>query len=425
MDVVQNNENVAQRQDQLLMMLERLLELPAIEVDTTLKQTSQMVAEVLAADKVDIFFYEAANETLVALGTSDTPMGRRQHAIGMDRLPLANGGRVVEVFLSGNSYFTGHADQDSDELVGIKVGLGVKSQMGTVFQVRAQHQGVLLVASGTSDYFSQQDLRFLEAVARWIGIVIDRAQIVEQMRHEAVEQGRRLAAEELLTIMAHDLRNYLTPMKGRIEMLERRARRDGREQDIRDTKATLHTLSLLERVITDLLDVARLNEGIFVITPASMNLVHLIREVVVAFEAAERPIYVHAPAEVVLSVDPARLRQLLENLLANAVTYAPRQTPVTVEVHIDRRADGPWVILTVSNEGPGLPPERLAALVHPFIAGSQSIGLGLGLYLVKRITEAHGGTLTLESPGGHGVQATIALPVEEEELIVGDQEASS
>jgi two-component system, OmpR family, sensor kinase len=424
MDSVQNNEAAAQRQERLLTTLEGLLELPATEVNTTLNQAAQLVAEVLAADKVDVFFHESANETLVALGTSDTPMGRRQHAIGMDRLPLANGGCTVEVFLSGISYLTGHADQDPDELVGIKVGLGVRSQIGTVFQVHAQHRGVLLAASGKPDFFSQQDLRFLEAVARWLGIVLHRAELTEQMRREAVEQGRRLAAEELLTIMAHDLRNYLTPMRGRIELLERRARREGREQDIRDAEATTHTLSLLERVIADLLDVARLNEGIFVITPAPMNLVELVQEIVAAFRSAGNPIHVHTPAQVVLSADPARLRQLLENLLANAVKYAPRQTPITVEVHTEGRTDGLWVILSVSNAGPGLPPEGLATLFHPFMAGSQSIGLGLGLYLAKRIAEAHAGTLTLESQAGQGVQATLALPVEEEELIVSEQETS-
>src|SRR5438045_8078909 len=145
---MQNKDAASQRQDRLLTTLERLLELPATEVNTTLNQAAQLVAEVLAADKVDVFFHESANETLVALGTSDTPLGRRQRAIGMDRLPLANGGCTVEVFLSGTSYLTGHADQDPDELVGIKVGLGVRSQIGAVFQVHTQHPGVRLAASG-------------------------------------------------------------------------------------------------------------------------------------------------------------------------------------------------------------------------------------------------------------------------------------
>ncbi len=327
MTSVQSNEAALTRQEQLLTTLEGLLELPATEINTTLNQAAQLVAKALAADKVDIFFHEPADDCLVAMGTSDTPMGRKQHAIGLHRLPLANGGSTVEVFLSGTSCLSGHVDQDPDELLGIKVGLGVKSQMGMVFQTHAQHRGVLLAASSKPDFFSQQDLHFLEAVARWIGIVIHRAELTEQMRREAVEQGRRLAAEELLTIMAHDLRNYLTPVRGRIELLEMRARREGRGQDVHDASATIHTLGLLERVIDDLLDVARLNQGIFVITPAPMNLVALVQEVVAAFMSAERPIHVHSPAEVILSADPARLRQLLENLLSNAVKYAPDRDP--------------------------------------------------------------------------------------------------
>jgi len=218
--------------------------------------------------------------------------------------------------------------------------------------------------------------------------------------------------------MAHDLRNYLTPLKGRIELLERRAHREGREQDTRDVSAVKHTLGLLERVIADLLDVARLNQGIFAINAQPMHLMELVQEVVAAFSTADRPIHVQTAVEVVFSADPNRLRQLLENVLANAVKYAPKQTPITVEVAIERRRDGPWVMLTVSNAGSGIPPEALTTLFHPFVAGSQSSGLGLGLYLANRIAAAHGGTLTIDSPAGQGVQVTLALPVEEEELIL-------
>lgn len=418
MDINTNRDVGGQREDRLLTTLEQLLELPATDVNLTLKQAAQLLAEVLGADKVDIFFHEKANDTIVALGTSDTPMGRKQHAIGMDRLPLANGGCTVEVFLSGKSYITGHAEQDPDELVGIKVGLGVKSQIATVFQVHTKHRGILLAASATPDFFVEQDLRFLESVARWLGIVLERAELTEQMRQEAVEKGQRLAAEELLTIVAHDLRNYLTPMKGRMEMLERRARREERTEDVRDTKATIHTLGMLERVIGDLLDVARLNQGIYIITPFPMNLVALVQEVVVAFHSDEHPIQVHSPAEVVLSADAARLRQLLENVLANAVKYSPLRSPIIVEIGIENRDDGAWVVLTVTNVGPGLSAEQLTTFLRPFAAGSQSTGLGLGLYLANKIAEAHQGTLTLESPGGQGMQIRLALPVEEDDLEV-------
>ena len=244
------------------------------------------------------------------------------------------------------------------------------------------------------------------------------AELIERMKHEAVEQGRRLATEEVVTIMAHDLRSYLSPLKGRIKLLERRACQEGREQDMRDANTVKHTVGLLERVIIDLLDVAHLNQGIFAINAQHMNLMDLVQEVVAAFRTAERPIHVHTPVEVVFTADPDRLRQLLENVLTNAVKHAPKQTPIVVEVHIKRRMDGPWMILTVSNQGPGLPPELLTTFFHPFVAGSQSTGSGLGLYLANRIAAAHGGTLTIDSPAGQGVQMTLALPVEEEELIL-------
>jgi two-component system, OmpR family, sensor kinase len=421
MEVSQNRGDVTQRQERLLTTLEGLLELPATEVNTTLNQVAQLVAEVLMAEKVDIFFYDQAKETLIALGNSDTPMGRKQRAIGMDRLPLANGGCTVEVFLTGTSYFTGHADQDPRELIGLKVGLGIQSEIATVFQVKQQHRGVLVAASSQPEFFSQQDLHFLEAIARWIGILVGRNEVIERMRQEAVEQGRRLVAEELLTIMAHDLRNYLTPLRWRLELLERRARREAREQDTRDAQLSLHTLGLLERMIADLLDVTRLNQGIFVITPVPMDLVNLLQEVSMSFRTEETPIDLQTPVELVLSADPDRLRQLLGNLFTNVIKYAARQTPIRVRLSREQRVDGAWVVLTLSNSGPGIPPDQLATLFHPFMAGSQSTGLDLGLYLANRIAQTHGGTLTIVSPEGQGMQATLTLPIEEDDLGVRNE----
>ena len=417
-----DSDDTRQRQDRLLTILEGLLELSATDVKATLQQATSLIAEVLAADKVDVFFHDWASETLVALGTSDTPMGRKQKAIGMDRLPLANHGRTVETFLTGTSYLTHHADQDPEELVGVKVGLDVKSEIAAVFEAKTLRRGVLLAVSGTPEFFSEQDLHFLEAIARWMGNVIHRAELIERMKREAVEQGRRLATEELLTIMAHDLGSYLTPLRGRIELLERRAYQEGREQDLHDVSAVNHTLDLLARVIADLLDVARLHQGIFAINAQHMHFMALVQEVVAAFSTPETPIHIHTPVEVVFSADPDRLRQLLENVLANAVKYAPKQTPIAVEAAIERRTDGPWMILSISNQRPDLPPEKLTTFFHPFVAGAPSTGLGLGLYLANRIAAAHGGTLTIDSPAGQGMQVTLALPVEEEELSVREQE---
>src|SRR2546430_17067063 len=148
-----DKDDMSQRQDRLLTTLEGLLELSATEVKVTLDQATSLIAEVLAADKVDLFFHDPASSILVALGTSHTPMGRKQRAIALDRLPLANGGRTVEVFLTGTSYLTHHADPDPEELTGEKVGLDVKSEIAAAFEGKTISRGEVLAVSRTPDIF--------------------------------------------------------------------------------------------------------------------------------------------------------------------------------------------------------------------------------------------------------------------------------
>lgn len=416
MDAVSDRDSASRRQDRLLSTLERLLELPATDVNATLTQAAGLAAEVLDTEEVDIFFHHPANDTLVSFGSNDTVMSGRKKVFAGEGLPIASGGRIVEVFLTGISYLTGHTERNPAVPIGSAAATDIKSEIAAVFRVQGQHRGVLLATSTIPEFFSWQDLRFLEAVARWVGIVIGRAELVERKRHEVVEQGRRLTAEELVTNMAHGLRNYLTPMRGRIELLEWRATRQGREQDLHDIVAAKNTLYQMEQVVNDLLDVARLNQGTFVVTPQPMNLVALVQEVVLACGSAQPPVHVRAPAEALLFADRDRLRRVLENLLAVVVKFTPRQTPTSLEVRSEQQADGSWVILTIYNQGADIPPEVFAGLFHPFGTDSSPNGLGPGLYLANRIAEAHGGTLTAKAAVGEGVQMTLSLPVEEEEL---------
>src|SRR4051812_24091628 len=134
-------------QDRLLVTLERLLAIEATELGGALRQAADLVAEAFGAEKVDAFILDPAVSTLGAVGVSDTPLGQRQVALGLNRLPLANGGRVVEVFQSGTSYWTGRADQDARELVGITQALGVRSTIATVLRVDNAARGVLQASS--------------------------------------------------------------------------------------------------------------------------------------------------------------------------------------------------------------------------------------------------------------------------------------
>ncbi|MDQ3549686.1 MAG: GAF domain-containing protein, partial [Chloroflexota bacterium] len=186
----------------MLWTLEHLLGIEASGLDDALAEASNLIATALGADKVDAFLYHPEIDTLVAAGTSDTPMGQRQHALGLDRLPLSNVGSNAKVFTTGENYLTGHSEQDPDELPGIVHALGVRSTVATPLNVAGERRGVLSVVSATPEFFDDGDLRFLEATSRWLGLVAGRAESIERIADAAAESARQVAAQELITVLA-------------------------------------------------------------------------------------------------------------------------------------------------------------------------------------------------------------------------------
>src|SRR5690348_10041441 len=96
--------------------LEKLLEIPAADLDLALAEACDRIAEALDADKVDAFLHDASRDSLVALGSSHQPLTALQKKAGLDVLPIANAGRVVHVFTTGNTYVHGHVESDLEEL---------------------------------------------------------------------------------------------------------------------------------------------------------------------------------------------------------------------------------------------------------------------------------------------------------------------
>ena len=400
--------------DHLLRTLERLLAIQATDLKAALDEASQLVAEVLGADKVDAFLHEPASESLVALGTSDTPMGHRQHALGLNRLPLANGGRAVEVYRTGRPHRDGRVDADPQELLGVREALEVRSTLAVPLDVAGARRGVLQASSGQVEHFEEGDLRFLAAVAGWVGMVAQRAELVEQLTTEAADRARRATADELIAALAHDLRSPLQAAVGHLGLLRNRARREGHPRNLESAEAGLAALGRIERMITDLLDASRLEGGLFALSPRPVDLCALVAALAQESRAAGTPIDVHGPEEVPALADPERLRQALRNLLTNAVRHAPQGAPVEVTVATEAREDGEWATIAVRDQGPGVPEELRPRLFERFAAGPDSRGLGLGLYLARGIAAAHGGTLTLDDSGPTGATFRFALPVDRE-----------
>jgi two-component system OmpR family sensor kinase len=409
-DTMLDSDSPATAPQRLLTTLERLLDITAPDVKGALTEASDLIVRAIGADKADVFLRDPATETLVAVGTSRTPMGRRQQQIGLDRLPLANGGRTVAVFQTGVSYRTGRADEDPDELVGITRGLGIRSIITAPLEVDGVRRGALQVDATAPDLFSPDDQRFLDAVARWVGMVLHRAELGERIAREAAAQARRVAAEELVTVLAHDLRTPLTPLTGYLTLLHKRLRKDGRSKDVEYVEQATLAAARLQRMTADLLDAGRLDQGIFALSLQPVDLVDLTRETATMLRTPDAPIDVRAPDELVIQADPDRLRQALENLIGNALAHSPAGVPVVVAVAEEARDDGAWAVLAVRDEGPGIPPARLPTLFDRFARGSASTGLGLGLYLARGIAAAHGGTLTVDSTMGAGTTFRLSVP---------------
>jgi len=183
--------------EQLLHTLVQLLAIRSPELRPALDEAAMPLLEAVRAEKIDVFLYQPHSATLVAVGTSDTPMARKQKELGLDRQPLANGGRAAHVFQTGEAYLNGHVDQDEEELRGVREGLRVRSAINVVVGVNGERRGVLSAISTRNDEFDEQDLEFLQAVAGWIGIVADRAELSEAMAERAFRRGQRTAAEEV------------------------------------------------------------------------------------------------------------------------------------------------------------------------------------------------------------------------------------
>jgi signal transduction histidine kinase len=398
-----------------LEMLESLLRLPAGDLKATLNHVADLLAEATQADKVDAFVYDPARDSLVAIGTSTQPLSALERKHGLDVLPLANGGCTAQVFRTGKTFCTGHLEREGDELRGVKDALGVRSTIGVALDVGGRRRGLLLLASQKPDFFSADDVRYVEAIASWVGVVAHRAELAEQIGRNAAEAGRRAGAEEMVTVLAHDLRNYLSPLGMRLESLRLRARQEGREADATDAEGALRSLRRLAELVGDILDVARIEQGLFQMRLDQVDLGALVSEAADEFATREQPVQVTVQTgrPVRVAADAARLRQCLDNLIANAVQKSPKGAAVGVFVTAAGEPGlGAFAKVEVIDEGPGIPEEMLPHVFERFVSGKRREGgLGLGLYLAKRIAELHGGDLSAHSEAGKGARFILTLPV--------------
>jgi two-component system, OmpR family, sensor kinase len=391
--------------------LERLLAIEVGDLETALTHTCDVIAEAVRADKVDAFLYEPSKDTLVALGSSTQPLSSLQRKLGLDLLPVSNGGHVVSVFQTGQTFVSGRLDEDPDELKGVTQGLGVRSAIGVALDVAGNRRGMVMIASQQPDFFTAEDARFAESIVRWVGVVTHNAELTQEIARNAVERGRRTVAEELVTVLAHDLRNFVSPIGARLQVMQRRAASENRDRDVADSEAALRSVHRLSRLISDLLDVARLDQGVMKLDVQPVDLAKVASDVAGTLATPEHRVDVNFSEETIVAADTDRVRQTVENLVANAIRHSPEGAPVQIFVTTQRQPAHECGVLEVRDKGPGIAADIMPRVFERFAADRSSPGLGLGLYLAKSIAAAHGGDLTVVSPPGTGSRFTLTLPL--------------
>ena len=401
--------------ERLLDTLERLLILPTGDIKATMTHVSNVLADATGSDKVDAFLYDPARDSLVAAGNSTQPLSALQRRLGLDVLPLSNGGRAVEAYKSGQVARVGRVDEDPIELKGIKEALGVRSLLAVPLDVGTKRRGTLMLTSRTHDFFTEEDARFVAAAGRWVGIVAHHAELTEEIGRSAEERGRRAGAEELVTVVAHDLRNYITPIATRLEVLRLRATLADRADDLEDIAALGASVTRLGGLVNEVLDVARIDRGIYNLAPETLDVGALVRRVLEGFRTAAHALHLRVQdgEPILVSGDAARLHQCIGNLVANALQKSPADAPVSVFVTSGSSpGDGKALaVVEVIDQGPGIPEDVLPHVFERFYTGrGREGGLGIGLYLGKRIAVQHGGDLTVESRPGAGARFSLLLP---------------
>jgi signal transduction histidine kinase len=281
--------------------------------------------------------------------------------------------------------------------------------MAVVAEYRALRASVIRL---WRDSGPSPDLRDIDDLTRF-NESIDQS-LTESIRSytQTVDRTRLM----FLAILGHDLRNPLNSVSLSAGVL---ASEDGLDADARGTVAGISAaVTAMDGMVADLLDFAASGLGATMpLTAAPTDLGALCREVVAEAAAAHptRALRLDASGDLTGEWDGARLRQVVSNLLGNAVQHG--SGPVQVTAGVDPAAGSDGVVLVVRNGGPPIPPDDLATIFDPLVRGTSADprrrrpgSIGLGLYIAREVAAAHGGTIEVTSTAEAGTAFTVRLP---------------
>jgi diguanylate cyclase (GGDEF)-like protein/PAS domain S-box-containing protein len=232
----------------------------------------------------------------------------------------------------------------------------------------------------------------------------DQVEVFEAAALDGVaEPADPTAVDEIIDMLLHELKNPLAVVRGFAEILVA-------DPDVDVAEVSGHVVGqslAMQRILGSLVDLRSVDQGTLQLQREVVELGAWAREVADRLPSLAHRVDVRVDGEIAAPIDPVRMEQVLANLLRNAGRYAPAGTPIAIEM----RRTGDRVEVDVLDEGPGIPPERVAHAFAKYgrVDRSQP-GTGLGLYLARGIVQRHGGTLAHRARPGGGSIFTIAIP---------------
>ena len=282
--------------------------------------------------------------------------------------------------------------------------LGLVAALAVPLRARGRMLGLLtLVSSGR--LYEERDLALAEDFANRGSMALDNARLYR----EAQVSDRR--KEEFLAVLAHELRNPMTPLLTCLELM--RTGEADPDSLTRWREVMERQVRNLTRLVDDLLDVSRITRGKIELRKEGVDLATVVEratEIVrPLIQSRSIRLDVSVGGGLSLEADPLRLEQILANLLHNAAKYTPEGGRVSVR----GAREGGVISIRVEDDGLGIDPDLLPRLFDLFMQGNRtSSGLGIGLTLVRTLVELHGGTVRASSGGpGKGSQFEVRLPV--------------
>jgi len=293
--------------------------------------------------------------------------------------------------------------------------VGARTVIAAPITTKDRRIGVLAVYAERAPIFVEDDLWLLELLASQTGLLLEaRTLTAHASELRAREEATRLK-EEFLSAAAHDLRTPLTVVLGQAELMERRAQRNpGRPVDEAGLARLVREARRLRDLVAELLDAQRLEDGRAVLDRSPADLRQVVETVRQRHAGNGVEIGVQCPAQPLMSaIDRPRIEQVLDNLVENALKYGPAGGAPEIVVS---SADGHARILVIDH-GVGIPEAERERIFERFYRASNAqdvtdTGLGLGLYICRRIVDDHGGRIRHDETPGGGSTFVIDLPLD-------------